>query len=743
MYTNTKKLGVFTLTAILLSAISCSKEKPENNNSFGQIRISIEQNSGIIEAKVKSGNIQRNLPSVDDFTVDIFNSKSERIYRKKYQEAKSETIKLNTGDFVLKAFHGDSLAYGFDKPFFMAETPFKVHGYTDNNRQPDNINAIAKLSNVKAAVKYGSNINQFYSDYYAVLRHTRHKDKSVKFTKAETRCGYIPSGKLYIEVYAQLGEGGKLVYFKSEPVKYEPNEFVTFTIEAPARTGELNVNIIVDKETEKIEESITIPESSLPGGAPKFSSNGITSDNYNYKFVAGAGAPAENASLSFLATKGIASARMTIESNYLTGVIGLPVNIDLTNSEASLLKKFKDEGIYWLAKPESKLGFIDFSNVITKLSLEAPFNPAAPICAKFSIEITDKAGKTSQAVYKLEQTPVNAEILVNDNNIWGWKMVGPMAKMTNVNQIAANANIKLQYSEDGTTWKFVTAKKISDNTVFFNDMTGLKAGTDYKLRTIFNDDNNNVSPITVISTEKPEQLGNNGFEEYTENIFTTRIFSGFGSTFKTKWWQLYSSDEKWWAVNSPVTLNTEAKAFYQDYKTFPTVSLFTEGAYSGNSLMIAAIAIDDIASEIKYGSTSHGEIFLGLANNKNEGDWAKVSEGHAFGSRPSALSFMHKFDIYKGASYSVDIELLASDDTQIAHGSKSDSKEKIENWTECRIPLTYTVFDKKASKIKLSIKSLTDKNKNSRKIKVKTISGAHTIHAGSILYIDNVELKYE
>lgn len=742
-----KRLHIFTITAILLSAISCSKERPGNNenNYFGQIRIFLKQNDSIVEAAVKSGAVQDNLPAVDDFNIEIFNSKAQRIYKKKYIDAKAETIKLNSGDFKLKAFCGDSLAYGFDKPFFMANQPFTVHGYIDNNKTPDQVNAIAKLSNVKLAVKYGSKISEYYSDYYAVVRHSRLKTASVKFSKSETRNGYIPSGDLYIEVYAQLGGNGQkdsLVYFKSEPVKYLPNDFVTFNIEAPGRTGDLNVNITVDNSVEKIEESVTIPATSMPAEAPKFSSNGISSNTFDYRFATGTGANVEDASLSFLAAKGIASALMSIESDYLQSTLGLPAEINLFAADASLLTALKRAGIYFIAKPDTKLGFIDFSGTVDKMSLNAPFKPENPICAKFTVKITDKAGKTGTALFNLVQTPLNASIEAIDYNIWGWKITGPAATIKNVSSIASNANIKLQYSPDGTTWNSVAARQIDGNKVYFNDITGLTAGTEYRLRTIFNDDNNNVSDIKLINTEKPEQIGNNGFEEYTENKFTTSVT--FGSSFEATWWQIYKSTGKWWGVNSPVTINSQCTwGSYQDYKSFPTVSIISDGAYSGNSLMIAAVAIDDLASDIKSGSTREGELFIGEANDKNEGDWAKASEGHSFGSRPSALSFMHKFDPYKETPYSVSVEILAADGSKIAEGLLSDKKDIVTEWSECRIPIVYNVSDKKAAEIRLSIKAIDTPNKDSRKITVNTISGAHTIHAGSILYIDNVELKYE
>lgn len=742
-----KKLRVFIYTITSILVLACAKERGRNRayNDFGEIRISLEQDRATTEAPVKAGAVQENLPSADDFNIEIFNSKAQRIYRKKYIEAKTETIKLNTGDFNLKAFHGDSTGCGFDKPFFMANQPFTVHGYIDNGKIPDKVEAVAKLANVKIAVKYGPGISGSYSDFYTLVKHKRLIDKSLKFSRKEARCGYIPSGELYIEVYAQLGGAGmkdSLVYFKSEPALYSPNDFVTFNIEAPTRTGGLDVNITVDNSVEKIEERTTIPPSALPGDAPSFSYNGLISDSFSYKFNAGA-ITVNDAVLSYSAPKGVTTATLSVNSDFLNGTLGLPSEIDPINADEAMIAKFQDAGIKWIVKTDSRLGFIDFSGAVRLLGSNAPLSTTATVRAVFSIEIKDKTGKTGHATYNLVQRPASSTISVSDHNIWGWKFSMPEAVFKGSGDFPADTDVKIQCSEDGLSWKTVAARKIEGNHVYFNDIEGLKPGTDYKLRTVFNNDPDNVGETAIIRTEAPEQIGNGGFEEFVEKTFITKISWGFGKTFTVKWWQLYNSDNRWWAVNSPVTLNSKVTAGLPDYKTYPTVALFTDGAYSGHSLMVASIAIDDVASEIFYGKTHQGEIFIGTANDLNEDSWAKTSEGHSFGSRPSALSFMHRFDVSDDTPFDVSIEILSAEGNIIGAGSKSDQHTPVSEWTECRIPLTYTITDKKAATIKLSIKSSVTGSEAPIKRSVDTISGNHIIHAGNILYIDNIELKYE
>ena len=214
------------------------------------------------------------------------------------------------------------------------------------------------------------------------------------------------------------------------------------------------------------------------------------------------------------------------------------------------------------------------------------------------------------------------------------------------------------------------------------------------------------------------------------------------------WWQLYSGSDRWWAVNSPVTLRDgTVPAAYQDFKTYPTVALTTDGAYSGNSLIIATIFIDDYGSKIMAGSNSNaGEIFIGSANDLCEGNWAKTSEGHSFPSRPSALEFQYKFT--RGGStkaFIANVEILDADSVVIGSGSLQSSDEK-SSWTKGTIPVNYTVTTSKAASIRMFFRSSTDGKESVKTVlgtTVNTLSGSHEIHCGNLLYLDNIELKYE
>ncbi|MBQ2526845.1 MAG: PCMD domain-containing protein, partial [Bacteroidales bacterium] len=497
-------------------------------------------------------------------------------------------------------------------------------------------------------------------------------------------------------------------------------------------------------EVETVESSFEIPASALPADAPVFNHKGVSGTSFTYDYTAGLGGTVTDAILSFVSRPGLETLTLETDCPYLTWV-GVPTSIELLGASEAQQNTLETNGIRWIVEDGSPFGCVDFSGAVSNVRQGIPFDASDPVSAVFTVTAVDKAGKQSKAVFSLKAVPVQATITAADYDIWGWKILRPVAHLKDVSA-PSGTNIKLQYSTNGSSWTTVDAVDINGSTVTFKDIYGLTAGTDYRFRTILNDDEGNTSDPSIIRTEDPAQAGNSGFEEYTSLTHTTKV--ALLSDFNVTWWQLYSGSDRWWAVNSPVTLRDgTVPAAYQDFKTYPTVALTTDGAYSGNSLIIATIFIDDYGSKIMAGSNSNaGEIFIGTANDLCEGNWAKTSEGHSFPSRPSALEFQYKFT--RGGStkaFIANVEILDADSVVIGSGSLQSSDEK-SSWTKGNIPIQYTVNNRKAASIRMSFRSSTDGKESVKTVlgtTVKTLSGSHEIHCGNLLYLDNIELKYE
>lgn len=761
------------ILALLAGIVSCSREpvSPSEVGEEGGILISLDRNSRIV---VKGDDEEESsLPPVDSFWVEVYNSSAVRLYRDLYANAKDQVLKLNAGEFRLVAHHGDSLGAGFGKPYYLADPLFTVHGYNTTHGEPEVVTATAKLANVKLAVNFGENLQTYYSNYYAVVRNERYTKKKVRFSRTETREGYIPGGNLYLEVFAQLAgtgmqDGGvrdSIVYFKSAVKAYEPNDFVTFSVDCGEREGLLDVNILVDKEVELVEQNIEIPSSALPKEGPYFMFHGTRGTSFSYEFPVGAGANVADATVSFSAPGGIAAASLVINNSYLTGTLGLPATVDLINLEPTEKATLNNAGITWNVADGDLYGFINVCGVTPALSIHSDYHAADPTVATFTMTVVDDYGKSSTAVLNMDGVPIEATVHCLDYNIWGWKMVSPYAYITNVNNVSASADLRLQYSLDGNTWSTVDKTSISGNRVNFNNATGLVAGNTYKFRVIANQNADNVSSITEIPTEDPEQVPNAGFEEYTESAFTCDGLAGIGQVIgisaDATWWQPYTTT-KFWAVNSPVSMRKTANGpdAYTDYKIFPTVSVIGSdgGSYQGSkSLMIATIGEDTNGSDWTTDSDYHvGELFVGRGNDLQYDDWAKVSEGGSFSNRPASLKFMYKLDVPSSgyAPFYVHIEMLDAEGNIIGQGTKNDVKTDVSNWTACTIPVSYSITNKKAASIKMSFMSCQNASDKPKigdsgsilyfyRVDVTTLSGDHRIHAANILYLDNIEMLYQ
>ena len=727
--------NVFLPCVLLLGLLTgCTAERPGSDGAptEGAVRLFLSQESPDTKSDLD------NLPSLDDFEVEIYNARALRLYRDTYAQAKDATIKLNAGDFRLVAHHGDTLGAGFGKPYFLAEKEFTVHGFVENGGEPDQVEATARLANVRMKVVQGTNLNTSYKDAYVVVRHAHYTKKQVKFVRNESRYGYIPGGNLYLEVYAQLFND-EWKYYKSEPAEYLPNDNVTFNVDAAGRDGALTVNISVDRSVETFTVEQPIGEEALPAREPYFVFNGDKDGTYAYSCNNGFTKTVNDAilTLSAGASTRISSVTLHTESAFTS----LP-DMDLVTVDGANRQALLDAGLDWMAGSASNLGYVDFSGLVNNMIASG-----AAASATFTLTLTDGVGQQVNGTFSVNVQPFAATVNIPDGNIWAWKMTGITATVTGVDEVPADATLGLQWSTDGSNWSSEKAAvSVSGNTVQFGDITGLTPATAYRFRVVPMHLTERASATAnTFTTEAAQQVGNSGFEEYTAQSYTTPVL--WASDFKVIWWQLYqNAGSAWWGVNAMRTIETSKMATgYQDYKTYPCVAVFNSGSYSGNSVMLATVYMgNSVASEVLHGDTNYpGEIFLGTANNKNKGSWAKTTDGHAFTSRPSALSFMHRFNP-NGAAYYAQIQVLDSSNNVIGSGEKNDVTTAVSAWTRVSIPITYTVTNRKAAKLRISIRSSKNGGEGARKLdKISTLSGTHKIYCGNALYVDNVELLYQ
>ena len=607
--------------------------------------------------------------------------------------------------------------------------------------------ATARLANVRMKVVQGTNLTASYKDAYVVVRHAHYTKKQVKFVRNESRYGYIPGGNLYLEVYAQLFTD-EWKYYKSEPAEYLPNDNVTFNVDAAGRDGALTVNISVDRSVETFTVEQPIGEEALPAREPYFVFNGDKDGTYAYSCNNGFTKTVNDAilTLSAGASTRISSVTLHTESAF----VNLP-DVDLVTVDGANRQALLDAGLDWMAGGASNLGYVDFSGLVNQM-----MESGATGTATFTLTLTDGVGQQVNGTFSVNVQPFAATVNIPDGNIWAWKMTGITATVTGVDEVPADATLGLQWSTDGSNWSSEKAAvSVSGNTVQFGDIAGLTPATAYRFRVVPMHLTERASATAnTFTTEAALQVGNSDFESYTQQTSKTTHYKYYPITIGTAdwtitWWQLYSSvSTAWWGVNSPRTIEDETvPQLNQDMKTYPTVALISSGAYSGKSVMIATIYTSTMAVDNWLGAGTHhnyyGEIFLGTANNSRQENWAKTQDGHAFTSRPSALSFMHRFSPKDGTPFYAEVSVLDAQGNVIGNGVKNDTSSDVSAWTRCTVPINYTVTNRKAATLRISLRSSRDGNEDWSQTSVTTLSGSHTIFLGNALYVDNVELLYQ
>lgn len=774
---------VLLLTLLLSSCNDPFLIKDVGSDGQGALSLNLSMDSGFVVTKADdSGSVTMTAQdTLDNFRVEIYRKVSDdmtdgiRLYKALYADAKDDLIPLDAGDYFLRAKFGDSLGIGFDRPFLMAEKAFTIRP-----QMREDVSATAKVSNVKVSVRFGDNFQEYYPDYYVKVINNDPKligyKNSVRFDKDEVRSAFIHHGEMTVEVYADFKGDGDWKYYQisgidadndgviadGEKFRYQPNDHITFDIDAADKLyGNLLVNIKIENGTDNKAFQTEVPEYKAPQDGPKVTRQGFDvkvdgNDGYAYVYENRARQYNDGQSFSYSAKAGMTGCSLTVDA----ATLGFSNRtFDLTND--SDVEVLKNAGIR--CSLGQFMGIVDFTDAM--MNLGNPDHSAAVTyvndtdpCATFSMTVTDEANETAAVTGSLLVWPeLKGTMIIPDYNVWAWKVASPMVEISK----GKPEYCQLQMSEDGKTWTTVQPSgTISGNKVTFADVTGLEPSTDYWFRVVDGEFDVTGKDGVKVTTEAALQLGNPGFEEFRVNQFAfkyNKYLIGGATTEYRCWYDFPTSDPNLtqWAANSSATLDNNVTTQYLYYKCYPTVTLQKGGAAAGNySVMIASIATTDYGSDAMSGDAKTGEVWIGAADNSGEHKGGHTENGDVFTSRPSKMTFQHKFSHHDNDPYYVEVQVWDSGKNVIGTGSISSAVSVEPDWTLAEVPITYTVKNKKAAYIYVSFKSSATGSTKSRKFEGATgLPNTHVdaggssanndpIHAGSILWVDDVRLEY-
>lgn len=695
------------------------------------IRLSADEKLEIVSAK--SGT-QDNLPDLRDFWIELVNSEDVKFKREKYADVEGKRIGMNAGEFTFMAKHGDSLGVGFDKPFYMAKKKFIVEP-----QKLLELDAVAKLANVKVAVVYGEQIKNDYTGFYTVVKHAVHKKTSLTFNSDESRAGYIPGGKMTLTVYAMVEGALKCFTLKDENgepavIDAAPNDFITFNVNTGVNYGGLSVSMKIDNSTEPVEKVFEVPADAALTTKPSVTVSGCDDERCYYITEGIHGAPAD-LGFTYKVYSGVKKCEFVVSSPYLKG-LGVPEVIDVRNMTPDLLSSLEKLGFFFA--DTSNIGVIGIEDIVYKYSADAKYNGGGvpTEMGTFTINIADEEGNTVSETIKVYVMPdAEAVIRLNDHDIWATKVVNPTVSVSKGNI----SLMKVQSSLNGNDWD--DFRNVTSTDFQMGTVTGLQPSTRYYLRVVY-DDWMEISDVFSFTTEAAQQVGNAGFEEFQCVDF---LYTPQGDSQRREPWYLPWNDAStaWWDVNSKRTLRTSPTMAYQNYKCYPTVSYINSGTHGGGkSAQIASVSTGHMASEVANGTSYPGELFIGKSNDRHQDDWGYASTGHSFSSRPSKVSFWYQFEAYDGESFYVGAEVRDASGNVIAKAEKTSSTG-VSAWTEMTLDFNYTNTTTKAAAVFMTFKSSTESHPAVQKRKLTYYNSDSDNHyVGTVLRVDDVQMLY-
>ena len=733
-----KKHKLLTVCAIAGIVASCGTTETEGLNGTAEVTLALTAD-GSHNLGVKS-QAEETLPDIADFTVEIFKgTDGKRLYRDTYANSTDKKIRLNAGDYRLSAFHGDSLKAGFNAAFYQAKVPFSINAAD----RSVTVSGTARLANVKVAVNYGDDLKEFYKEFVgSVSTDKKNAKDTLSFSSTETRAGFIPAGNLAFRLYAKID--GKWKVYKPEAVKCEPNDFITFNVNAAPFEGKLTIGIKISNSTTSVSKEWTVAATDLATEAPEIKlGSSLRTDSENIVYE---GEEYEDGLVSVISPAGIKEAWLNVTSDWLSAK-GVPTKVDLVNADAEVKKALTDAGIICMQmNGDTRFSGIDFSGIGRKMTYSAE----NPFSGTFSLTVTSKNGQqaTSPEI-KFALKGTDAKLNLSASDVYSHRI-----SKFSVNVLSGDINkFYVEYKEAGSPyWQKAEGGVVSDGTITFTNFGGLTADTEYQFRINHNGNIESYSTPVSVRTEGAEQVENAGFEDwYSKEVYKKTTWSiGTTGLGIDEWFpKADEASQDYWATRNDLT--TSQRSGVSCYYTSYSGTLKTSDAHSGSGAAeISTIGwgegntFVDGSGYIVYNKTA-GMLYIGEYTLNGE---TPETYGRSFTSRPDRLRFYYKFTPIKSEEFKawIVVENREGDNVTELGRAELTSGEQVDEYKEADLKIEYTNTALKATHMYISFISSTSESPQVAKVygskgAFDGYSDSKTV--GNVLKVDDIELIYE
>lgn len=715
-----KKRFVPVLFMLLVLTVSCSrKEETLYSPGMGGVMIDLTADLPATKAEVMD-DLQLD---PDDFQVEVINS-SGVIFKRwstfaEYKSQEGAGFQMNAGGpYRIRAVYGDSTASGFQALFFMGEQEFTVVP-----QQTTEVAVVCSMGNARLAVEYGENIHEDYTDFRTIVYNDH---GSVIFGKDEARSGYIHAGELSVYVELTDAAGEKKYFMNGSGITAAAGDFITLKVDTqPIEKENVSLTVIVDSSTDRKDVGVTLPSFMLPADAPEMTA-AFTADGESISFVEGVLPEGDPFVVDMNVPAGIYSLKVSVSSS--NPELAWASDMDLLDLTEEQKSKLSDAGFTVPDLYRSRTQKIDFSSIAMLVRVLEDGSGQS-----LGIKVTDGLGKTADGRWALAPRPASKSISpVDDGNVWA-RRVYNVTMTTDGNPEYLYPLVKAEGSEEWVRPAFTGTVSEGSKTV---TITGLEPSTKYQIIAAYVDNANVTEEVYEFTTEVAQQVGNAGFEEWSEWVYYVNkegLFWG-DDVYQTNYAPYSDDNTRWWDCNNSETTPGNRTNTGATYKSFPMVS-YVSGRNSEKAAQLMVIAISNTATSGTAPSPTvgFGRIFTGVYGGE---------QGRSFPSRPDKMKFWYKYSPNDSDIFKVYVS-IKSGDTVIGEGTFTSSESKA-NWTDLSVDITYSRADLKADGIYIEFVSGSDSDKWDYDQSI-TYGGNKTanVHGGSTLTIDDIELIYE
>ena len=696
------------------------------------------------------------------------------------------------GAYTFEVSYGDPKFGGFNKPYYFGSTPLTV---LENKTTP--VNITAKLCNAMVTVRYSEAMNQYFTEYSGEV--TAGTSSYVYSPEEMRTLYVVPGRvSLNINVTKPNGVTGKLnaIDFQAEAAHHYVIDVtvnngnvgggalnVTFNSDVVEETVDLDISDqVLSADAPTISpigftpgEPINLIEGSLPTDVIRMAitAAGIVETGIlpcSPSLVARGWpetvdlANADETTKAFLRHNGLGTAGFDgIKSNMaFVGFTAIPQFLPYLpdgDNTVSFTLVGKDKN----AKTSAPLTVtFNISEMMMNIINIQPLNVDATVLNfdfecngpidKVTFECKNEQGILRQVIgTKIEKdtstenlyhvsVPVPANelpinIRANANNalpsdIYTITRSGVAARLDNRNVFATHTTFSVRcghnttdhagnstvlISTDGTNFTEYTSKSTDGVNI---TLTGLKPATKYYVKVNAHE---GESKILEFTTEAATQLPNSGMEEWRD-----------GSQYNEK---IPGQENTPWGTANKMTTSIGMNVGYCRISGTTDSNDKYPGSSGSKAALIRTVGYGHNTNAGALSivrNVAEGLLHLG-SNRTNKSD--NLSEGMAFASRPTNITFYHKYTKKNSADYGeAVIWVKDAEGNIIASGT---TKLESSNYTRTIIPLHYTENCEKAAQIYVKFVS----SANPACITTDNLNKGSQ-HVGSQLLIDDISLTY-